>query len=46
MHVNGSSEIQTFMSHGSSSIKTEIYSDGKTLKDIKFIFFIYECAGI
>jgi len=34
------------MSHDSSAIKTEIYHDGKTLSLLKFLFFIYECAGI
>ena len=34
------------MSFDSSSIKTEIYSDGKTLRLLKFVFFIYKCAGI
>jgi len=32
------------MSYDSSSIKTEIYSNGKTLGLLKFPFFIYECA--
>ena len=32
--------------YDSSSIKTEIYSDGNTLRLLKLLFFIYECAGI
>ena len=34
------------MSRDSSSIKTEIYIDGKTLRLLKFVFFIYKCTGI
>ena len=34
------------MSFDSSYIKTEIYSNGKTLRLLKFLFFIYKCAGI
>ena len=29
-YVGGSSKIQTFMSHDSSFIEIEVYSDGKT----------------
>ena len=43
--VSGSSKIQT-LSFDSSSIKTEIYNDGKTLRLLKYLFFIYERAGI
>ena len=43
--MSGSSKIQT-LSFDSSSIKTEIYSDGKTLRLLKFVFFTYKCAGI
>ena len=28
------------------TIKTEIYSDGKILRLLKLVFFIYKCAGI
>ena len=34
------------MSHDSSSIKAEVYNDGKTHRLLKLLFFIYECAGI
>ena len=44
VYVSGSSKIQT-LSFDSSSIKTEIYSDGNT-QVIKFAFFIYKCVGI
>ena len=43
--VSGSSKIQT-LSFDSSSIKTEIYSNGKNLRLLKFVFFIYKHAGI
>ena len=38
VYVSGSSKIQA-LSFDSSSIKTEIYSDGKTLRFIKVSFF-------
>ena len=44
-YVSGSSKIQT-LSFDSSSIKTEIYSNGKNLRLLKFVFFIYKHAGI
>ena len=31
-----------FMSHDSSSIEIEVYSDGKTLRLLKLVFFIYK----
>jgi len=34
------------MSFDSSSIKTEIYSNGKARRLLKFLFFTYKCAGI
>ena len=34
------------MSYDSSSIETEIYSNGKNLRLLKFVFFIYKHAGI
>ena len=34
------------MSHDSSSIKIEVYSNGKTHRLLKLIFFINKCAGI
>ena len=37
--VNGSSKIQT-LSFDSSSIETEIYSDGNTHRLLKLLFFI------
>ena len=43
--VSGSIKIQT-LSFDSSSIKTEIYSNGKNLRLLKFVFFIYKHAGI
>ena len=43
--MSDSSKIQT-LSYDSSSIKTEIYSDGKALRLLKFVFFIHECAGV
>ena len=43
--MSGSIKIQT-LSFDSSSIKTEIYSDENALRLLKFLFFIYECAGI
>ena len=47
VYVSGSSRIQTLrMSHDSGSIKTEVYNNGKTLKLLKYIFFIYKCVGI
>ena len=42
MTVSGSSKIQT-LSFDSSSIKTEIYSNGKNLRLLKLVFFIYMC---
>ena len=45
IYVSGSSKIQT-LSFDSSSIKTEIYSNGKTHRLLKYLFFIDECAGI
>ena len=33
------------MSHDSSSIKIEVYSNGKTHRLLKLLFFIYKCAG-
>ena len=40
LYVSGSSKIQTLiMSFDSSFIKTEIYSDGRTLR-------LFKCAGI
>ena len=45
VYVGGSSKIQT-LSHDSSSIEIEIYSNGKTHRLLKLLFFIYECAGI
>ena len=44
-YVSGSSKIQT-LSFDSSSIKTEIYSNGKNVRLLKFVFFIYKHAGI
>ena len=42
-YVGGSIKIQIniFMSHDSSSIEIEVYSDGKTLKLFKLLFFTY-----
>ena len=40
--MSGSSKIQT-LSFDSSSM---IYSNGKNLKLLKFVFFIYKHAGI
>ena len=34
------------MSHDSSSIEIEVYSNGKTLRLLKLIFFTYKGAGI
>ena len=34
------------MSHDSSSIEIEVYSDGKTLRLLKLVFFTYKGAGI
>ena len=34
------------MSHDTSSIEIEVYSNGKTRRLLKLLFFIYECAGI
>ena len=45
VYVSGSSKIQT-LSFDLSSIKTEIYSNGKNLRLLKFVFFIYKHAGI
>ena len=33
------------MSHDSSSIKIEVYSNGKTHRLLKLLFFIYKYAG-
>ena len=44
--MGGSSKIQTFMSHDSSSIENEVYNNRKTHRLLKLLFFIYECAGI
>ena len=44
-YVSGSSKIQT-LSHDSSSIETEVYSDGKSVRLLKLVFFIYKGAGI
>jgi len=41
--VGGSSTIQT-LSHDSSSIEIEVYNNGRTLRLLKFLFFIYKCA--
>ena len=43
-YVGGSSTIQT--SHDSNSIEIEVYNNGKTLRLLKFLFFIYKYAGI
>ena len=45
IYVSGSSKIQT-LSHDSSSIETEVYSDGKSVRLLKLVFFIYKGAGI
>ena len=34
------------MSHDSSPIEVEVYSNGKTHRILKLLFFIYKCAGI
>ena len=34
------------MSHDSCSTKIEVYSNGKTRRLLKLLFFIYICAGI
>ena len=34
------------MSHDSSFTKIVVYSNGKTHRLLKSVFFIYECAGI
>ena len=34
------------LSYDSSSIKTEVYNNGKTHRLVKLLFFIYECAVI
>ena len=45
VYVGGSSEIQT-LSHESSSIEIEVHSNGKSLRLLKLLFFIYKGAGI
>ena len=35
-----------FMSHDSSSIEIEVHSNGKSLRLLKLLFFIYKGAGI
>ena len=44
--MGGSSKISNFMSHDSSSIEIEVYSDGKSLRLLKLVFFTYKGAGI
>ena len=34
------------MLHDSSSIEIEVYSDGKSLRLLKLVFFTYKGAGI
>ena len=34
------------MSHDSSSIEIEVYSNGKTFRLLKLVFFTYKGAGI
>ena len=34
------------LSYDSSSVKTEVYNNGKTHRLVKLLFFIYECAVI
>ena len=34
------------MSHDSSSIEIEGYSDGKSLRQLKLVFFTYKGAGV
>ena len=41
-YVDGSSK----MSHDLSSIKLEVYSNGKISRLLKLVFFIHKCAGI
>ena len=43
--MGGSSKIQT-LSHDSNSIEIEGYSDGKSLRLLKLVFFTYKSAGI
>ena len=38
--------VQVKIKHDSSSIKAEVYNNGKTPRLFKLVFFIYECAGI
>ena len=46
LFVGGSSKIQTLCPHDSSSIEIEVYSNGKTVRLLKSVFFIYKGAGI
>ena len=46
IYVGGSSKIQTFMSHDSNSIRTEVYNNGLTGYIVKLLFFIYKSAGV
>ena len=41
-YVGGSSK----MSHDLSSVKLEVYSNGKICRLLKLVFFIQKCAGI
>ena len=44
-YVGGSSKLQT-LSADSTSIEIEGYSDGKSLRLLKLVFFTYKGAGI
>ena len=46
LFVGGSSKIQTLSPHDLSSIEIEVYSNGKTVRLLKSVFFIYKGAGI